>query len=82
MSPELHWIETYEIGILGSMPTTVMNSRWLTKWADALPFTDTKETSMVSGLVGSLPFDSGYFYQVSGDSGLYIDDFEAAGYTI
>ncbi|MDF2157136.1 cell surface protein SprA [Algoriphagus sp. CAU 1675] len=53
-------------------------SRWLTKLADALPFTDTKETSLiqVSGEFAQLL--PGTSNRVNGDQASYIDDFEAA----
>jgi cell surface protein SprA len=53
-------------------------SRWLTKLADALPFTNTKETSEVriSGEFAHLL--PGTSNRVDGEGASYIDDFEAA----
>ncbi|WP_194974960.1 T9SS outer membrane translocon Sov/SprA [Aquiflexum lacus] len=53
-------------------------SRWLTKLADALPFTNTKEKSMVqiSGEFAQLL--PGTSNRVNGEQASYIDDFETA----
>lgn len=53
-------------------------SRWLTKLADALPFTDTKETSLVQFSGEFAHLIPGTSNQVAGDQASYIDDFEAA----
>lgn len=53
-------------------------SRWLTKMADALPFTDTKETSLVNFSGEFAHLIPGTSNQVDGDQASYIDDFEAA----
>jgi cell surface protein SprA len=53
-------------------------SRWLTKMADALPFTDTKETSLVRFSGEFAHLIPGTSNQVNGDQASYIDDFEAA----
>lgn len=53
-------------------------SRWLTKMADALPFTDTKETSLVNISGEFAHLIPGTSNQVNGEPASYIDDFEAA----
>lgn len=53
-------------------------SRWLTKLADALPFTDTKETSVVQMSGEFAHLIPGTSNTVDGDPASYIDDFEAA----
>jgi len=53
-------------------------SRWLTKLADALPFTDTKETSVVQVSGEFAHLIPGTSNSVDGDPASYIDDFEAA----
>ena len=53
-------------------------SRFLTKLADALPFTDTKETSMVQFNAEFAHLIPGTSNTVNGDAASYIDDFEAA----
>lgn len=53
-------------------------SRWLTKLADAFPFTDTKETSLVQFSGEFAHLIPGTSNQVAGDQASYIDDFEAA----
>ncbi len=53
-------------------------SRWLTKLADALPFTDTKETSLVQFSGEFAHLIPGTSNRVGGDQASYIDDFEAA----
>ncbi len=53
-------------------------SRWLTKLADALPFTDTKETSVVQVSGEFAHLIPGTSNNVDGDPASYIDDFEAA----
>ena len=53
-------------------------SRWLTKMADALPFTSTKETSLVQINGEFAHFIPGTSNKVNGDPASYIDDFEAA----
>src|SRR5690606_36104652 len=53
-------------------------SRWLTKLADALPFTDTKEKSLVQFNAEFAHLIPGTSNRVDGDQASYIDDFEAA----
>ncbi|MDR7132101.1 cell surface protein SprA [Algoriphagus sp. 4150] len=53
-------------------------SRWLTKMADALPFTNTKETSLVQFSGEFAHLIPGTSNRVNGDQASYIDDFEAA----
>jgi cell surface protein SprA len=53
-------------------------SRFLTKLADALPFTDTKEKSLVQFNAEFAHLIPGSSNKVSGDVASYIDDFEAA----
>jgi len=53
-------------------------SRWLTKLADALPFTDTKETSQIQLSGEFAHLIPGTSNKVNGDQASYIDDFEAA----
>lgn len=53
-------------------------SRMLTKLADALPFTDTKETSMVQASAEFAHLIPGTSNTVDGEPASYIDDFEAA----
>lgn len=53
-------------------------SRWLTKMADALPFTSTKETSLVNISGEFAHLIPGTSNQVNGEQASYIDDFEAA----
>ncbi|EFQ79254.1 T9SS outer membrane translocon Sov/SprA [Algoriphagus machipongonensis] len=53
-------------------------SRWLTKLADALPFTDTKEQSLVQFSGEFAHLIPGTSNKVDGDQASYIDDFEAA----
>ncbi|WP_225586777.1 cell surface protein SprA [Algoriphagus sp. Y33] len=53
-------------------------SRWLTKMADALPFTSTKETSLVQISGEFAHLIPGTSNRVNGDQASYIDDFEAA----
>jgi len=53
-------------------------SRWLTKMADALPFTDTKETSLVQLSGEFAQLIPGTSNKVNGEQASYIDDFEAA----
>ncbi len=53
-------------------------SRFLTKLADALPFTDTKETSMVQFSGEFAQLIPGTSNRVNGEQASYIDDFEAA----
>jgi cell surface protein SprA len=53
-------------------------SRWLTKLADALPFTDTKEKSLVQFNAEFAHLIPGTSNTVNGDPASYIDDFEAA----
>ena len=53
-------------------------SRWLTKLADALPFTDTKEKSLVQFNAEFAHLIPGTSNTVDGDQASYIDDFEAA----
>lgn len=53
-------------------------SRFLTKLADALPFTDTKEKSLVQFNAEFAHLIPGTSNRVSGDAASYIDDFEAA----
>lgn len=53
-------------------------SRWLTKLADALPFTDTKETSLITMSGEFAHLIPGTSNSVDGDAASYIDDFEAA----
>ncbi|WP_449353839.1 T9SS outer membrane translocon Sov/SprA [Algoriphagus litoralis] len=53
-------------------------SRWLTKLADALPFTDTKEKSLVQFNAEFAHLIPGTSNTVDGDAASYIDDFEAA----
>lgn len=53
-------------------------SRWLTKLADALPFTDTKEQSQVQISGEFAHLIPGTSNEVNGDQASYIDDFEAA----
>ena len=53
-------------------------SRFLTKLADALPFTDTKETSLVQISGEFAHLIPGTSNRVNGEQASYIDDFEAA----
>jgi cell surface protein SprA len=53
-------------------------SRFLTKLADALPFTNTKETSMVNFSGEFAHLIPGTSNRVNGEQASYIDDFEAA----
>lgn len=53
-------------------------SRFLTKLADALPFTDTKEKSLVQFNAEFAHLIPGTSNTVDGDAASYIDDFEAA----
>ncbi|MDN3668071.1 cell surface protein SprA [Echinicola jeungdonensis] len=53
-------------------------SRWLTKLADALPFTDTKEQSLITFNGEFAHLIPGTSNQVNGEGTSYIDDFEAA----
>jgi len=53
-------------------------SRFLTKLADALPFTDTKEKSLVQFNAEFAHLIPGTSNTVNGDAASYIDDFEAA----
>jgi cell surface protein SprA len=53
-------------------------SRFLTKLADALPFTDTKEKSLVQFNAEFAHLIPGSSNTVNGDAASYIDDFEAA----
>lgn len=53
-------------------------SRWLTKLADALPFTNTKETSQVQVNAEFAHLIPGTSNRVTGEGASYIDDFEAA----
>ena len=53
-------------------------SRFLTKLADALPFTDTKETSLVQIRGEFAHLIPGTSNRVNGEQASYIDDFEAA----
>ncbi|UZD24276.1 T9SS outer membrane translocon Sov/SprA [Algoriphagus halophytocola] len=53
-------------------------SRWLTKLADALPFTDTKEQSLVQFSGEFAHLIPGTSNVVDGEQASYIDDFEAA----
>lgn len=53
-------------------------SRFLTKLADALPFTDTKEKSLVQFNAEFAHLIPGTSNTVNGDPASYIDDFEAA----
>ncbi|MHA7130760.1 cell surface protein SprA [Algoriphagus namhaensis] len=53
-------------------------SRWLTKLADALPFTDTKEKSLIKMSGEFAHLIPGTSNRVDGDQASYIDDFEAA----
>jgi cell surface protein SprA len=53
-------------------------SRFLTKWADALPFTDTKETSLVQFSGEFAQLLPGTSNRVNGEAASYIDDFETA----
>ncbi|WP_460319035.1 T9SS outer membrane translocon Sov/SprA [Algoriphagus taiwanensis] len=53
-------------------------SRFLTKLADALPFTDTKEKSLVQFNAEFAHLIPGSSNRVDGDVASYIDDFEAA----
>lgn len=53
-------------------------SRWLTKLADALPFTNTKEKSLVQFNAEFAHLIPGTSNTVDGDAASYIDDFEAA----
>ena len=53
-------------------------SRLLTKLADALPFTDTKEKSLVQFNAEFAHLIPGTSNTVNGDAASYIDDFEAA----
>ncbi|WP_254423489.1 cell surface protein SprA [Algoriphagus sp. A40] len=53
-------------------------SRWLTKLADALPFTDTKEKSLVQFNAEFAHLIPGTSNTVDGDQASYVDDFEAA----
>jgi cell surface protein SprA len=53
-------------------------SRWLTKLADALPFTNTKEKSLVQFNAEFAHLIPGTSNKVDGDQASYIDDFEAA----
>jgi len=70
--------ETLRNSIWGLDANYSNESRWLTKLADALPFTDTKETSMVQFSGEFAHLIPGTSNQVSGDQASYIDDFEAA----
>ncbi|GGZ38977.1 cell surface protein SprA [Echinicola pacifica] len=53
-------------------------SRWLTKLADALPFTDTKEKSLVNFSGEFAHLIPGTSNKVDGEGASYIDDFETA----
>ncbi|WP_290506206.1 cell surface protein SprA [Algoriphagus sp.] len=53
-------------------------SRWLTKLADALPFTNTKEVSQVQISGEFAHLIPGTSNRVNGEGASYIDDFEAA----
>lgn len=53
-------------------------SRFLTKLADALPFTDTKETSLVQFSGEFAQLIPGTSNRVNGEQAAYIDDFESA----
>ncbi|SIS85637.1 cell surface protein SprA [Belliella pelovolcani] len=53
-------------------------SRWLTKLADALPFTNTKETSLVQFSGEFAQLLPGTSNRVNGEQAAYIDDFETA----
>ena len=70
--------ETLRNSLWGLDANYATESRFLTKLADALPFTDTKETSnfQFSGEFAHLI--PGTSNQVAGDQASYIDDFEAA----
>ncbi|MFT4857125.1 MAG: cell surface protein SprA [Algoriphagus sp.] len=70
--------ETLRNSIWGLDANYSDESRWLTKLADALPFTDTKETSMVQFSGEFAHLIPGTSNQVGGDQASYIDDFEAA----
>lgn len=53
-------------------------SRWLTKLADALPFTDTKEKSLITFNGEFAQLIPGTSNEVNGEGASYIDDFETA----
>ncbi|WP_236252933.1 cell surface protein SprA [Echinicola sp. 20G] len=53
-------------------------SRWLTKLADALPFTDTKEKSLITFNGEFAHLIPGTSNEVNGEGASYIDDFETA----
>ena len=53
-------------------------SRWLTKLADVLPFTDTKEKSLVTFNGEFAHLIPGTSNKVNGEGASYIDDFETA----
>ncbi len=53
-------------------------SRWLTKLADALPFTDTKDESLVTFSGEFAHLIPGTSNKVDGEGASYIDDFETA----
>ncbi|GAB3655018.1 cell surface protein SprA [Echinicola sediminis] len=53
-------------------------SRWLTKLADALPFTDTKEKSLITFNGEFAHLIPGTSNKVNGEGASYIDDFETA----
>lgn len=53
-------------------------SRWLTKLADALPFTDTKEKSIIQFSGEFAQLLPGTSNRVNGEQASYIDDFETA----
>lgn len=70
--------ETLRNSLWGLDANYSSESRWLTKLADALPFTDTKETSMVTFSGEFAHLIPGTSNRVAGDQASYIDDFEAA----
>ncbi|WP_449506039.1 T9SS outer membrane translocon Sov/SprA [Echinicola shivajiensis] len=53
-------------------------SRWLTKLADVLPFTDTKEKSLITFNGEFAQLIPGTSNKVNGEGASYIDDFETA----
>lgn len=70
--------ETLRNSLWGLDANYADESRWLTKLADALPFTDTKETSMVQVNAEFAHLIPGTSNTVNGEAASYIDDFEAA----
>ncbi|WP_296698578.1 cell surface protein SprA [Algoriphagus sp.] len=70
--------ETLRNSLWGLDANFADESRWLTKLADALPFTDTKETSVIQMSGEFAHLIPGTSNQVDGDQASYIDDFEAA----